>query len=73
MELVTEKMIGDPPHVHEVLCFGSDPAEDAVDGLDQHRRLHQSAIDEVREVVEMPDVVALELELGAAFLAEMLE
>ena len=47
-------------------------AQDAEDRLHEQRRLHQPAIEEMREVVEMADVVALELEPRAAALAELL-
>src|SRR5207302_8532654 len=73
VELVAEQMIGDAAHVHEVLGLRPDPAKDPVNGLDQHRRLDQAPVDEMREVVQVADVVALELEFGAALLAQVLE
>ena len=50
--------------------IGADAAEDAEDRLHEERRLDQLALEEVREVVEVADVVALELEARAAALAE---
>ena len=44
---------------------GADAAEDAEDRLDEQRRLDQAAVEEVRQVVQMADVVALELEARA--------
>ena len=48
--------------MEKVLRLGADPAEDAEDGLDEERRLDESAVDEMRQIVEVPDVIALELE-----------
>ena len=44
--------------------FGADPAEDPEDRLHEERRLHEVALQQVRQVVQVPDVVALELEAG---------
>jgi len=60
-------------HVHEVLDVGADAAEDAEDGLHEKGRLHPPAVEEVRQVVQMADVVALELEARAAALAELMQ
>ena len=38
--------------------------------LDEERRLEPAAVDEMREVVEVPDIVAFVLEAGAVLLAE---
>ncbi|KAG0922615.1 hypothetical protein G6F31_019849 [Rhizopus arrhizus] len=48
----------------------ADAAQDAEHGLDERRRLHQPAVDEVRQVVEVADVVALEFEARAIGVAE---
>ena len=71
--VVAEQLVGDALHVHEVLGVGADAAEDAEDRLHEERRLDQLALEEVGEVVEVPDVVALELEARAAAFAEVLE
>ena len=54
----------------QVLGVGADAAEDAEDRLHEERRLDEPALEEVREVVEVADVVALELEARAAIFAE---
>ena len=43
----------------------ADAAEDAEHGLHEERRLHQPALEEMGEIVEMGGVVALELEARA--------
>jgi hypothetical protein len=43
----------------------ADAAEDAEHRLDEERRLDEAAVGEVRERVEMADVVALDLEARA--------
>ena len=58
------------PHVQQVLRIGADAAEDAEDRLHEERRLDQAAVEEVRQVVEVADVVALELEARAAAFAQ---
>ena len=49
----------------DVLGIGADAAEDAEDGLHEERRLDQLAVEKVREIIEMADVVAFELEARA--------
>jgi hypothetical protein len=63
---IAEEAVGGPFHVLEVLGAGADPAEDPHHALDEERRLDDPAFEEVGEVVEVTDVVALELEAGAA-------
>src|SRR5688572_31647661 len=43
----------------------ADAAQDAKDGLYEERRLHDAAVGEVAQRVEVADVVALDLEAGA--------
>ena len=62
--IVAEQAVGGALHVHHVLRMRADAAQDAEHRLHEQRRLHQAALEEVREVVEMRDVVALELEAG---------
>src|SRR6266404_5154650 len=71
--LLAEQLVGDPLHMREVLRVGTDAAKNAEDGLHEERRLHQLAVEEMRECVEMADIIALKLELGAAALAQLLE
>ena len=73
MVVVAEQFVGDVPHVHEVVGIGADAAEDAEDRLHEERRLHQSALQKMREVVQMADVVALELEARAAAFSQLLQ
>src|SRR5437763_1591561 len=48
--------------MHDVLGMRADSAEDAEHSLDEERRLDEAALEEMIEVVEVPGVVALELE-----------
>src|SRR5829696_3528344 len=50
--------------MQQILGVGADAAQYAEDGLDEDRWLHEAAIEEVRQVIEVPYVVALELEAG---------
>jgi hypothetical protein len=70
--VVAEQPVGDALHVHEVLGLGADPAEDPEDALHEQRRLDEPAVQAVREVVDLADVVALELEASAR-VAEVLK
>jgi len=45
--------------------IGADAAQDAVDQLQEHRRLEQPAVDAMREIVEMAGIVTLVLEFHA--------
>ena len=60
--MAAEQAIGGALHVHHILGVRADAAENAEHGLDEQRRLDQAAVKEMREVVEMAGVVALELE-----------
>ena len=64
--VVAEQPVGGALHVHHVVGMRPDAAEDAEHGLDEQRRLDEAALEEMREVVEMGGVVALELEARAA-------
>src|SRR5690606_22104786 len=71
--VVAEELVGDRDHVGEILVIRADAAENAEHALDEKGWLHEPFVDEVRERIQMPDVVALELEARAAFLAELPE
>src|SRR5262249_59579553 len=68
--IVAEQFVGDLFHVHQVLGISADPAENAEDRLDEEWRLDQSAVDKMREVVEVANIVAFMLEPRAALLAQ---
>src|SRR5260370_5503590 len=68
-----EELVGDALPMRDVLGIGADAAEDAEDRLHEERRLDEAAIEEMREVVEVADIVALELEARAAALAQLLQ
>jgi hypothetical protein len=55
--------------VKKILMVGADAAQYAENGLHKERRLDQTAIDKMRQIVEVSDIVALVLEAGAALLA----
>ena len=57
----------------EIFRVRADAAEDPEDRLDEKRRLEQLAVEEMRERVEMADIVALAFEAGAASLAELFD
>src|SRR5260370_36729847 len=48
--------------MHHVLGMRADSAENAEPALNEERRLDQSAIDKMRKRIDMPDIVALDLE-----------
>jgi len=56
--------------MREVLEVRADAAENAEDALNEEGRLDELAIDKVGKIIEVADVVALELELGAVALAQ---
>src|SRR6266513_2250348 len=56
-----------------ILRIGANAAEDPEDRLHEKRRLDQPPIEEAREIVEMADVIALELEPGAATLPQIFQ
>ena len=63
--LVAEQAVGRALHVRDVVGMRADAAQDAEHALDEQRRLHDAAIEEVRRRVQVPDVVALDLEARA--------
>ena len=63
--LVAEEPVGRALHVHDVLGMRADAAEDAEHALDEQRRLHDAAIEEMLGRVQVADVVALDLEARA--------
>ena len=71
--VVAEQAVGGLLHEDQVLLVGADAAEDAEDGLHEERRADQPPVEEVGEVVEMADIVALELETGAVRLSQILQ
>ena len=62
MIVLAEEPVRGPPHMHHVLGMPADAAENAEHALHEERRLHETPVDEVGKRVEMPDVVALNLE-----------
>src|ERR1700722_16526606 len=62
--VVAEQPIGGRTHMHQVLALSADAAQYAEDALYEKRRLHQSAVAEMSEIVKVPNVIALELEFG---------
>src|SRR5690242_13300126 len=68
-----EQLVRHGVHVNEVVQISAHTAKDAEDHLDEERRLDPALINEPGEVVEMPEVVAFELELGAVRAAKFLD
>ena len=71
--VVSEELVGDAAHVQQIFGVAADASQDAEDRLHEERRLGQTTIDKVGQVVEMPDVVALKLEPRPAASAEFFE
>ena len=65
MVIGTEEFVGDTTHVVQVVEIGADSAEYSEDGLHKKRGFGQATIDNVCQVVEVSDVVALVLETSA--------
>jgi hypothetical protein len=49
--------------MHHIFGMRSDGAEDSEYRLHEEGRLHETPVGEMREVVQVPDVVALELDV----------
>ncbi len=58
--VVAEQPVGGPLHEHQIVRIGADAAQNAEDRLDEERRLDQPAVEEMREVVEVADIVAFD-------------
>ena len=66
MILFAEQPVGGALHMQHVLGMRTNAAQNAEHALHEQRRAHQAALQEMRQVVEMRDVVTLELEPRAA-------
>ena len=64
--VVAEQPVGRLLHEGDVLHVGPDAAQDAEHRLHQEGRLYQPRIDEMGQIVQVADVVALVFEAGAA-------
>ena len=69
ISVAAEQAVGGAAHVHHILRVGADAAKDAEHRLHEQRRRDQPAVEKMREIVQVPDVVAFELEAGAVILA----
>ena len=54
-------------HEHQIFEIGADPAQYAEDHLDEERRLYRAAIDEMSEIIEVPDIITFMLEPRTCF------
>src|SRR5213078_812990 len=70
---VAKQLVGDPLHMDDILRVCADAAEYPENGLHEKRRFDEPPLEEMREVVEMPDIVALELEPRTAALSQILQ
>src|SRR6266478_2632194 len=70
---IAEQLVGNPLHMDEVFRIGTDTAENPENRLHEKRRLDQTTLEEMRKVVEMPDIVTLELEPRTAALSQILQ
>src|ERR1700737_5551564 len=70
---IAEQLVGNPLHVDEVFRIGTDTAENAKDRLHEERRLDQTAVEEMREIIQMADIITFELEPGAAALPQLFQ
>src|SRR5215471_16394576 len=57
----------------DIFRIGADAAEDPEDRLHEQRRLNQPAIEEMSQIIEVADIVALEFEPDAATLPQILQ
>src|SRR5208337_1510802 len=62
---VAKQAVGGAAHMHDVFRMGSDAAKNAEHALNEEGRLDELAVHEMRERIQMPDVVALNLETGS--------
>ena len=62
---LSEQLVSDALHVNEVFGVGANPAQHTQHELQKDRALDQASVHKVLEVVEVPNVVALEFEAGA--------
>ena len=67
---IAKQTVGDAPHVDQVIRIGADATQNPENGLDEQRRRDQTPVEEVRQAIEVPHVVALEFETGATALAQ---
>src|SRR2546430_13280842 len=63
--LIAEQTIGRAPHEDHIVCIRADAAENSKHALNEERRLDQPAVEKMRKVVKMADVIALVLEARA--------
>ena len=70
--LVTKQFVGDPPHVRNIFRIGANSAQDTENRLYKKWRLDQTTIEEMSQVVQMPNVVTFELEPGATTFTQYL-
>src|SRR5579883_192434 len=68
--IIAEQAIGGFFHEDEIAHLRADAAENAEDELHEERRPDELAIDEMRQIVEMADIVAFVLEAHAVAVAE---
>src|SRR5699024_513294 len=67
---IAEEAVRGAAHLGEIVGVRADPPEDAEDRLDEERRLDEAPVEKMREIVEVADIVALELEARATVLAQ---
>src|SRR5262249_6247520 len=67
--IVTKEPVGCALHMRDVFGMRADAAEKPKDGLDEERRLDEFAVGEMRQIVKVCDIVALEFETGAVVVA----
>src|SRR5438067_2144207 len=70
--IVAEQLVGGALHEHEIVHVRPYATENAEDQLQEDRRFEPAPVDAVGEIVEVPDVVAFVLELGAVSFAHEL-
>src|SRR6266403_1416070 len=60
--IATEQPVSGLAHEHEILEIGTDTTEDTEDHLDEERGLDEPAVDKMRQIVKMANIVAFVLE-----------
>src|SRR5262249_38694225 len=70
---IAKQLVREPLHMDDILRVGANSAKYPENRLHEKRRLDQTTLEKMREVVEMPDIVALELEPRAAALTQIFQ
>src|SRR5262249_42547270 len=71
--LVSEQPLGGVAHHHDILRLGPDAAQDSKNRLYEKRWLDELAVEEMRERIKMPHIIAFEFEAHPMAFAQSLQ